>query len=165
MSFSEGLGMVSPNCGRKDAASVQSQDSTMALLRYRDASSHASVSLNNSNPPTAFGSDDARSSVPPELNQLEAGEGDTVIMAVSLKENGALGCAYYSASHRTLYLLNDLEAQNISVLRSLLLHTQPTSVILPLSSPGVALEFFGQKKEDDSPQGERGSILDVQYRL
>lgn len=66
-----------------------------------------------------------------------------VLMAVSLQVKGVLGCAYYSTDENSLFLLQDMSCtEPLQFVEMLMLHIQPTIVLLPLKVPDVVLQFF-----------------------
>jgi len=56
-------------------------------------------------------------------------------MALDMKQNGDLGCAYYIAVDQALYLLEDVAMAGIELIETLLLHSQPTTILLSSRAP------------------------------
>ncbi|KAK1638161.1 muts domain V-domain-containing protein [Colletotrichum phormii] len=66
-----------------------------------------------------------------------------VLMAISVQVKGVLGCAYYSTEENSLFLLQDMTCtEPLQFVELLMLHIQPTTVLLPLKVPDVVLQFF-----------------------
>lgn len=77
----------------------------------------------------------------------EVGQKSEVIMAVAVNENGALGCAYYSADKNSVCLLQDIPCtEPLHLVETLMLQCQPTTILLSLKIPDVILNFFEQRK-------------------
>ncbi|XXG99069.1 hypothetical protein Hte_005403 [Hypoxylon texense] len=51
-------------------------------------------------------------------------------MAIDMKDNGNLGCAYYIAADETLFLLEDVAMSGIDLVETLVLHVNPTTVLI-----------------------------------
>lgn len=58
-----------------------------------------------------------------------------IIMAIDMKKNGNIGCAYYITAQETLYLLEDVAMAGIELVETLLLHANPTTVLLSARAP------------------------------
>ncbi|KAH0424792.1 MutS domain V [Colletotrichum camelliae] len=84
---------------------------------------------------------------------------DEVVMAVDVKEKGALGCAYYRTSEDTIYLLRDAPGTDLlTLINFLMVHIEPTVVVLPLKMPDEVVRFFEEHKavpREDDPEIER----------
>jgi len=63
-------------------------------------------------------------------------------MALEMKDNGALGCAYYSAADSGLYLLEDVPSASIDMVESLVIHVQPSSVFVPSRATAELVEYL-----------------------
>ncbi|KAI9373057.1 muts domain V-domain-containing protein [Aspergillus egyptiacus] len=55
---------------------------------------------------------------------------DQVIVAIDNKDSGTVGCSYYSAQERKLYLLGDIRHSNTEILDTLVLQIKPTVLLI-----------------------------------
>ncbi|GKT72299.1 MutS domain V containing protein [Colletotrichum tofieldiae] len=68
-------------------------------------------------------------------------------MAVDVKEKGGLGCAYYNSDEGKLFMLHDMScAEPLQLIETIMVHVQPTTVLLPLKTPNAVLQFLEQQK-------------------
>ncbi|KAF4414078.1 DNA mismatch repair protein MSH5 [Colletotrichum fructicola Nara gc5] len=68
-------------------------------------------------------------------------------MAVDVKDKGALGCAYYRTSEDAIYLLRDAPGTGLlTFINFLMVHVEPTVVVLPLKMPDEVVRFFEEHK-------------------
>ncbi|KAF6827265.1 DNA mismatch repair protein [Colletotrichum musicola] len=66
-----------------------------------------------------------------------------VIMAINIKGKGSLGCAYYEFAKNQLSLLHDMPSADLHhIFDVLLVHVEPTVVLLPMKMPDEAVKFF-----------------------
>ncbi|KAK3299100.1 muts domain V-domain-containing protein [Chaetomium fimeti] len=63
-------------------------------------------------------------------------------MAIDVDKDDKVGCAYYIAMDETLVLEEDIPMGGIEAVDTLLLHVQPTSVIIPNRAPGDLIELL-----------------------
>ncbi|KAK8048556.1 dna mismatch repair protein msh5 protein [Apiospora phragmitis] len=113
----------------------------------RASSSYHSVSSEGSNDghdqgDDQFGADDADA-----LNE--------VILALDMKKNGDLGCAYYIASEEALFLMEDVSTAGPEIVETLLLHAKPTTIMVP---PRVSQEAHDKLRRGAHSEG--GSVQD-----
>ncbi len=84
-------------------------------------------------------------------------------MAIDIDKEGKVGCAYYVAMDEALVLEEDIPMGGIEVVDTLLLHVQPTSIIIPNRAPGELIEFLERDAHrfDDSEgsNGEQGAYI------
>ncbi|KAK4158209.1 muts domain V-domain-containing protein [Chaetomidium leptoderma] len=84
-------------------------------------------------------------------------------MAIDVDKDGKVGCAYYVAMDETLVLEEDISMGGIEAVDTLLLHVQPTSVIIPNRAPGDLIEFLERDAHrfDDNEEsvGEHGAYV------
>ncbi|KAK4128317.1 hypothetical protein N657DRAFT_652032 [Parathielavia appendiculata] len=73
-------------------------------------------------------------------------------MTVDVDRDGKVGCAYYIAMEETLVLEEDIPMGDIEAVDTLMLHVQPTTVIIPNRAPGALVEFLERDahRYDDS---------------
>lgn len=73
------------------------------------------------------------------------------IMALDMKESGQVGCAYYVAMDGALCLQEDIAMAGMEVVETLLLHAQPTTVIITNRVSDKLVEYL-----ENSAQGPDG---------
>lgn len=95
--------------------------------------------------------EDATSS--PE-REPESEPAEEIILAVDVRGNNSMGCAYYSTQSHALHLLNDMQSIGMDVLGSLVVQIQPTMVLTSFQAPESVVEFFDQ----DSQSAENGTV-------
>lgn len=71
-----------------------------------------------------------------------------VIMAVEMRDPGAIGCAYYIAREEKLCLMEDIKMAGLDIIDTLKLHAQPTFIIISTRSD--------EKLEDHLNKDARG---------
>ncbi|EFX01179.1 adenylyl-sulfate kinase [Grosmannia clavigera kw1407] len=102
-------------------------------------------------------------------------EVNDVVMALEMRNNGAVGCAFYVAANETLYLQEDTRITGLELVESLLLQAQPASVIIPSRSPESVVDYLErQSSRDDAgvhgaesfglsrPQMSAENVLEIQ---
>lgn len=80
-----------------------------------------------------------------------------VIMAIDIKDNGNLGCAYYIAAEEILYLLEDVAVAGFEIVETLLLHAKPTTILIPSRTSQAMKELLAKGAHDvdgDDHHGE-----------
>lgn len=86
-----------------------------------------------------------------------------VIMAIDVDKDGKVGCAYYFAMDEALVLEEDISMGGIEAVDTLLLHVQPTSIIVPNRAPGDLIEFLERDAhrfdDNEVSSGEQGSYV------
>lgn len=86
-----------------------------------------------------------------------------VIMAIDMDKDGRVGCAYYIAIDEMLLLEEDIAMGGVEAVDTLLLHAQPTSVIVPNRAPGDLVEFLERDAHrfdnDEASLSEQGSYI------
>ncbi|KAK0379729.1 MutS domain V [Colletotrichum limetticola] len=83
-----------------------------------------------------------------------------VLMAISVQVKGVLGCAYYDTDENSLFLLQDMSCTApLQFVEMLMLHIQPTTVLLPLKVPDVILHFFEQYQSNMDRGSERDNYI------
>ncbi|KAK4239460.1 muts domain V-domain-containing protein [Achaetomium macrosporum] len=84
-------------------------------------------------------------------------------MAIDVDKDAKIGCAYYVAMDEELVLEEEVSMGGIEAVDTLLLHVQPTSIIIPNRSPGELIDFLERDAHrfDDSEGsgGEQGSYI------
>ncbi|OTB01522.1 hypothetical protein M426DRAFT_63971 [Hypoxylon sp. CI-4A] len=78
-----------------------------------------------------------------------------IIMAIDMKESGNLGCAYYIAMDETLFLLEDVAMAGIDIVETLLLHVNPTTVLISARASEALANFLAKGAQGvDGNQGD-----------
>ncbi|KAK8019771.1 hypothetical protein PG990_004909 [Apiospora arundinis] len=78
-----------------------------------------------------------------------------VILALDMKPNGNLGCAYYIAFEEALFMMEDVPMASMEIVETLLLHAKPTTIMTP---PRVPQEVHD--KLQGGAHNEGGSVQD-----
>ncbi|KAI7782338.1 hypothetical protein LA080_013613 [Diaporthe eres] len=71
-----------------------------------------------------------------------------VIMAIDMRDNGTVGCAYYVAIDEALFLQEDIPLAGIELVETLLLHVEPTTVLISIRSPDNLVQFIEAGAQD-----------------
>lgn len=88
-----------------------------------------------------------------------ATEPDGVYMALEMKPNGTVGCAYFVAATATLYLHDDTRIVGLELVESLLFQVRPSSIIVPSRAPGAFIDFLDRFSSGVS---EKDCILETE---
>lgn len=84
-----------------------------------------------------------------------------IVMAINVQDKGSLGCAYYESAENRVSLLHDLPfADLLHILDVLMVHIEPTVVLLPMKMPDEAVKFFEEHVHGFSD----GKLLLSSYR-
>lgn len=73
---------------------------------------------------------------------------DEIIMAIDMRENGTVGCAYYVAIDEALFLQEDIAMAGVEFAETLLLRVEPTTVLISLRSPEPLVELLEAGAQD-----------------
>ena len=100
----------------------------------------------------------------PDDTAAAAAEAGGIYMALEMKTNGTVGCAYFVASTATLYLQDDTRIVGLELVESLLFQAQPTSIIVPSRAPDAFIDFLDRLsyeagEGDTAEDEERGFVL------
>lgn len=78
-------------------------------------------------------------------------------MAIDMKDNGTLGCAYYVAAEESMFLLEDVAMAGVDVAETLLLHARPTTVLVTSRTPQPLFDVLKQgcQELDASDQSKK----------
>ncbi|KAI1744377.1 putative MSH5 protein [Xylaria scruposa] len=94
------------------------------------------------------------------LSEQSADAMNEIIMAIDMRDRGprgsTLGCAYYVALEEALYLLEDVAMAGIDLVETLLLHAQPTTVLISARAPESLSQFLARGSQDVN--GNRGDF-------
>jgi DNA mismatch repair protein MSH5 len=82
-------------------------------------------------------------------------------MAIDMRDNGSqgtsLGCSYYVTIEQTLYLLEDVTMAGVELIETLLLHVQPTTVLISARAPDGLAQVLERGSQDIN--GNKGEII------
>jgi DNA mismatch repair protein MSH5 len=73
---------------------------------------------------------------------------DEVIMAVEMKDNRTVGCAYYNALNEALHLHEDIAMAGMELIETQLMHAQPTTVIVSNRAPEKLIRYLEVGAQD-----------------
>ena len=74
-----------------------------------------------------------------------------VIMALNMKENSTIGCAYFNTLDSILYLSEDIPMANTDLAEQFLIHAQPTTVLISARAPELFREFLDKHANARQP--------------
>lgn len=80
-----------------------------------------------------------------------------VIMAIEMKRDGRVGCAYYVAIDEAFFIENDMPMGGLEVVSTLVMRVQPTTILIPNRAPQDLVLLLEQDAEGVSENG--GSYL------
>lgn len=69
-------------------------------------------------------------------------------MAIEMKPNNTVGCAYYLTIEETLCLQEDIPMAGIEIVETLLLQAQPTTVIINNRAPAKMADYLEAHAQD-----------------
>ncbi|KAI1423077.1 putative MSH5 protein [Xylaria sp. FL1777] len=86
------------------------------------------------------------------LSEESADAMNEIIMAVDMRDRGPrgsiIGCAYYVVLEEALYLLEDVAMAGVDLVETLLLHAQPTTVLISTRAPEPLAQFLARGSQD-----------------
>ncbi|KAI0914150.1 putative MSH5 protein [Ustulina deusta] len=86
------------------------------------------------------------------LSEESADAMNEIIMAIDMRDRGprgsAIGCAYYVVLEEALYLLEDVAMAGVDLVETLLLHAQPTTVLISTRAPEPLAQFLARGSQD-----------------
>lgn len=74
-------------------------------------------------------------------------------MALDVRENATIGCAFFSTADKGLSLLHDVPMADLSVADQLLTHVQPTTLLVSARAPEHLMAFL-EKESIANDQSE-----------
>ncbi|OAA61149.1 adenylyl-sulfate kinase [Niveomyces insectorum RCEF 264] len=78
------------------------------------------------------------------------GESHQVVMALDMKSNGTVGCAFFTPRTATLHLQEDTRITGLELVESLLLQAQPAVVIIPSRAPEKLVDYLDRRARRDA---------------
>ncbi|KAI0489521.1 muts domain V-domain-containing protein [Xylaria cf. heliscus] len=95
------------------------------------------------------------------LSEESADVMNEIIMAIDMRDRGpqgsTLGCAYYVVLEEALYLLEDVAMASVDLVETLLLHAQPTTVLISARAPESLSQLLTRGSQDVN--GNRGAYI------
>lgn len=87
-----------------------------------------------------------------------------VYMALDMKNNSTVGCAYFVATTATMYLRDETRVVGLELVESIIFQAQPTAIIVPSRAPAVFVTFLERLRGEVGENGggddqERGFVL------
>ncbi|KAJ0121776.1 hypothetical protein J7T55_008943 [Diaporthe amygdali] len=127
----------------------QSRTSRLSLPTRSAATSSTVQADHHGGPDESCSADNHSDDDPDGMNE--------VIMAIDMKDNGTVGCAYYVAIDEALFLQEDIPLAGMELVETLLLHVEPTTVLISIRSPdnlahfieAGAQDFQGHRNQDE----------------
>ena len=88
-----------------------------------------------------------------------------IIMALEMKDNGTVGCAYYVALDEALFLQEDIPMAGMELIETLLVHVEPTTVIVANRPPEKLRDFLeaGMQDVQGNNQGNASIVVVLAY--
>ncbi|KAM0245063.1 hypothetical protein ACHAP5_005735 [Fusarium lateritium] len=74
-----------------------------------------------------------------------------VVMAIDMKENSTIGCAYFSTTDGILYVSEDIASASMDIAEQFLIHVQPSSILVSSRAPA---SFRDHLEKLATPEGE-----------
>ncbi|KAB5551373.1 muts domain V-domain-containing protein [Coniochaeta sp. 2T2.1] len=91
----------------------------------------------------------SRHDEPPPEEDLDDNDAlNEIIMAIEMKDNNTIGCAYYVAMEETLFLQEDIPMAGTEIVETLLLQAQPTTVINNNRAPEKMAKYLEAHAQD-----------------
>ncbi|KAI0542909.1 putative MSH5 protein [Xylaria digitata] len=91
------------------------------------------------------------------LSEESADAMNEVITAIDMRDRGpqgsTIGCAYYVVAEETLYLLEDVAMAGIDLVETLLLHAQPTTVLISSRASEPLAQLLSKGSQDINGNG------------
>lgn len=74
--------------------------------------------------------------------ELEESGVDEIIMAIDMRDKATVGCAAFSTADGTLALCQDIPWATLDVVEQLVMHIQPTTILISCRAPEELLNFL-----------------------
>ena len=75
---------------------------------------------------------------------------DEIIMAIDMRDKATIGCAYFNTADGVLSLSDDVSMGSMDVVEQLLVHVEPTTLLVSGRAPEGFMEFLQERSQ--SPQ-------------
>lgn len=72
-------------------------------------------------------------------------------MAIDMKDNSIIGCAYFSTTDGILYVSEDIASASMDIVEQFLIHVQPSSLLVSARAPA---SFRDHLEKLATPEGE-----------
>ncbi|QGI58359.1 hypothetical protein CEK26_000485 [Fusarium fujikuroi] len=117
-------------------------------IRYGPASRNQEQYSDSQEPQTPGADTRARSSSEPIQHE--------VVMAIDLRENFTVGCAYFSTTDGILHVSEDIATASLDIAEQFLIHIQPTSLLVSARAPS---SFRDELERIAASEGASGGII------
>ncbi|KAF4332583.1 DNA mismatch repair MSH5 [Fusarium beomiforme] len=125
-----------------------SSPNTSSSIRFSPASQNQGQYSDPREPQTPNANIRARSSSEPIQHE--------VVMAIDLKENSTIGCAYFSTTDGVLHISEDIASASLDIAEQFLIHGQPTSLLVSARAPA---SFRDHLENITTPEGALGGVI------
>ncbi|KAF5679949.1 DNA mismatch repair MSH5 [Fusarium circinatum] len=124
-------------------------------IRYSSASRNQEQYSDPQEPQTPNADTRARSSSEPIQHE--------VVMAIDIRENSTIGCAYFSTTDGILHVSEDIATASFDIAEQFLIHIQPTSLLVSARAPA---SFRDQLEKIAASEGRQKYIyLPIQFSI
>ncbi|KAF9775230.1 hypothetical protein IL306_006678 [Fusarium sp. DS 682] len=120
-----------------------SSPNSSSSIRFSPASRNQGQYSDPREPQTPNANTRARSSSEPIQHE--------VVMAIDLKENSTIGCAYFSTTDGVLRVSEDVATASLDIAEQFLIHVQPTSLLVSARAPA---SFRDHLEKITTPEGQ-----------
>ncbi|RKL29383.1 hypothetical protein BFJ72_g12011 [Fusarium proliferatum] len=117
-------------------------------IRYGPASRNQEQYSDSQEPQTPCADTRARSSSEPIQHE--------VVMAIDLRENFTVGCAYFSTTDGILHVSEDIATASLDIAEQFLIHIQPTSLLVSARAPS---SFRDELERIAASEGASGGVI------
>ncbi|KAF4490221.1 DNA mismatch repair MSH5 [Fusarium agapanthi] len=117
-------------------------------IRYSSASRNQEQYSDPQEPQTPNADTRARSSSEPIQHE--------VVMAIDLRENSTIGCAYFSTTDGILHVSEDIATASLDIAEQFLIHIQPTSLLVSARAPA---SFRDQLEKIAASEGASRGVI------
>ncbi|RBR03834.1 hypothetical protein FVER53590_01506 [Fusarium verticillioides] len=117
-------------------------------IRYSSASRNHAQYSDSQEPQTPNADTRARSSSEPIQHE--------VVMAIDLKDNCTIGCAYFSTTDGILHVSEDIATASLDIAEQFLIHIQPTSLLVSARAPA---SFRDQLEKITASEGASKGVI------
>ncbi|KAI1407499.1 muts domain V-domain-containing protein [Hypoxylon sp. FL1857] len=155
-SSKRGRAKSSSRAGSRTTGQSHSSSPQLPPHHQRQRLSLRPPSSRASNRPKRRPEDDNDSQVDDVLSNEDADALGEIIMAIDMKDNGNLGCAYYVAIDEALFLLEDVPMSGMDLVETLLLHVNPTTVLISARASETLANYLAAKAQ--GVNGNRGDM-------
>ena len=125
-------------------ASTSNRTASFAREAFRASSTVVSPDSHLTDRPALEASDRGDQSQASDDNVLQE-----TIMALDMRENATIGCAYFTTLNSTLFLSEDIPMANMDIVEQFLIYAQPTTLLVSARAPEQFNDYV--EKQTGSP--------------